>query len=266
LVAFIWVVPCCKKIWPLYIELIGSLPNQIPLTRHYVHRQTRQTPLERWWQAPAKAGVGAGHCPRAHRALLSAALRNRMIAAGVALVIVVVVVAVVVGVVLSKSGDESKGGGGVDRGPAGSPGSASSPTPSPTSSGSTLSNPAVGSDGCTLISDGLSTAFDNLDIEFDSAIDDCGTSSCTIDLSAAQSYSDSYFACREAQGAFHVYAMEILCDTLTYEINNIPACWVSERANSACAPVIHTDALESQFDVTNCTDTATHTGTEDFSV
>jgi hypothetical protein len=186
--------------------------------------------------------------------------RNRLIAAGVALVIVAVVVAVVVGVVVSKGGDDKKGGDDGDRGPAGSPRSANSPTPSPTSSDSTPS------DACVLSSSGLSTAFDDLGTELASELEGCETTECGIEVNSTQAYSSVYSACQEAQGALQVYTLVVSCDNNnTVGFYNYPLCLMSERTDSACDPEFYVDDLEFAFDFDNCAETAMHTGTMDFS-
>jgi hypothetical protein len=150
------------------------------------------------------------------------------------------------------------------------PASPTDPPASPTDPPETPTDPPVssqedGTDECELSSDGLSTALEELGSDVNSEVDSC-TFPCVIDADSSQAFNILKSACQDAQGAFHLYTLEISCDngnTLTF--NNMPTCWTSESSNSACDPDLFSDVLELRYDMEDCTETASLTGTTDFS-
>jgi hypothetical protein len=115
-------------------------------------------------------------------------------------------------------------------------------------------------------SDVVDTARYNLDTELlgDS---ECQTNPCVYEVESLQEYSEMKEACKEADGAFHVFSVALECPNITLQFNDYPDCFVSQTLNSECTR----DYLEAYMDFLwdqdngNCTTTSSEKEVIDFS-
>jgi hypothetical protein len=118
---------------------------------------------------------------------------------------------------------------------------------------------------CSVPDDDVYTATKNLDTEVGVEIAGCFSPPCAIALDETQAYSELMTACQAAGGVFYEVALEITCPALSIQFTNWPLCWESQDVSSACTPDSAEGALELGMDVEGCTNTASLTGTTDFS-
>jgi hypothetical protein len=118
---------------------------------------------------------------------------------------------------------------------------------------------------CEIESSGVDSARRDLDGQVVPDAQDCTSNPCVIDVESYQEYSAMLDACKAAGGSFHVFTVVLTCTSRTVRFNDYPECLVSEKKNSNCTIAFSEAYMEQLWDNENCTESATHTSTTEFS-
>jgi hypothetical protein len=133
------------------------------------------------------------------------------------------------------------------------------------STGSAPMDPPSTAPSCMITTNAVEAARDSLSTEILTDANDCSARLCEVDVETVEGFDDLKDACELAAGAFHLQSVNVTCSTVTYRLSNVPECFVSESENSECTTDLLEDYFEDFWDNENCTESASHTSTTDFS-
>jgi hypothetical protein len=112
---------------------------------------------------------------------------------------------------------------------------------------------------------GIWAATTNVDTEITDEMGACVSFPCVIAVNGTSAYSELRDACEAAGGVFHIFDVELSCESISYLFLGLPLCWKISSMDATCSVDSAEAEIDSELDLDESVEVVSHTGTTDFS-